>query len=127
MKNNAHWRSFETVFEVYFSLRGPQYDLSHEDDGFEELMAQLQQDQSEEGQGRMSGGGAMDSLTPEELLQMLYGALSRGDNGTVRALARQAVRRFAGMAGAAFGHELSRKGLAISRHAISLSTACDLI
>ena len=23
VKNNAHWRSFETVFEVYFSLRGP--------------------------------------------------------------------------------------------------------
>ena len=22
MKNNAHWRAFETVFEVYFSLRG---------------------------------------------------------------------------------------------------------
>ena len=22
VKNNAHWRAFETVFEVYFSLRG---------------------------------------------------------------------------------------------------------
>ena len=27
VKNNAHWRSFETVFEVYFSLRGPQYKI----------------------------------------------------------------------------------------------------
>src|SRR5262245_22470449 len=27
VKNNAHWRSFETVFEVYFSLRGPEYRL----------------------------------------------------------------------------------------------------
>ena len=25
VKNNAHWRAFETVFEVYFSLRGPEY------------------------------------------------------------------------------------------------------
>ena len=25
VKNNAHWRSFETVFEVYFSLRGSKY------------------------------------------------------------------------------------------------------
>src|ERR1044071_9051325 len=25
VKNNAHWRSFETVFEVYFSLRGREY------------------------------------------------------------------------------------------------------
>src|SRR4029077_20759472 len=27
IKNNSHWRAFETVFEVYFSLRGPQYRL----------------------------------------------------------------------------------------------------
>ncbi|MGI8754453.1 MAG: vWA domain-containing protein, partial [Acidimicrobiales bacterium] len=27
VKNNAHWRSFETVFEVYFSLRGAKYGL----------------------------------------------------------------------------------------------------
>ena len=27
IKNHAHWRSFETVFEVYFSLRGPEYKL----------------------------------------------------------------------------------------------------
>ena len=25
VKNNAHWRVFETIFEVYFSLRGPEY------------------------------------------------------------------------------------------------------
>ena len=25
VKNNAHWRAFETVFEVYFSLRGREY------------------------------------------------------------------------------------------------------
>ena len=25
VKNNAHWRAFETVFEVYFSLRGQEY------------------------------------------------------------------------------------------------------
>src|SRR5215203_1117852 len=32
VKNNAHWRAFETVFEVYFSLRGPEYKLAHGDD-----------------------------------------------------------------------------------------------
>src|SRR5919107_2306763 len=30
VKNHAHWRAFETVFEVYFSLRGPQYDITDE-------------------------------------------------------------------------------------------------
>ena len=28
VKNNSHWRAFETVFEVYFSLRGPEYRLA---------------------------------------------------------------------------------------------------
>ena len=32
IKNNAHWRAFETVFEVYFSLRGPEYKLAEGDE-----------------------------------------------------------------------------------------------
>ena len=32
VKNNAHWRAFETVFEVYFSLRGPEYSIVDGDD-----------------------------------------------------------------------------------------------
>ena len=28
IKNNSHWRAFETVFEVYFSLRGPEYRIA---------------------------------------------------------------------------------------------------
>ena len=28
VKNAAHWRAFETVFEVYFSLRGAQYSMN---------------------------------------------------------------------------------------------------
>ncbi len=28
VKNNAHWRAFETVFEVYFSYRGSHYKMS---------------------------------------------------------------------------------------------------
>ena len=32
VKNNAHWRAFETVFEVYFSLRGSQYALGDDAD-----------------------------------------------------------------------------------------------
>ena len=27
VKNNSHWRAFETVFEVYFSYRGPEYEI----------------------------------------------------------------------------------------------------
>ncbi|MEE3274877.1 MAG: hypothetical protein VX240_01520, partial [Actinomycetota bacterium] len=32
VKNHAHWKAFEVVFEVYFSLRGPEYDVIREGD-----------------------------------------------------------------------------------------------
>jgi uncharacterized protein with von Willebrand factor type A (vWA) domain len=92
VKNNAHWRSFETVFEVYFSLRGPQYTINEGDD-VDEFWRQMQE-QMAEGKG---AGGVMDNLTPEELAMMLYQALMNGDEGMLRAMARQAVSRFAGM------------------------------
>ena len=76
MKNNAHWRSFETVFEVYFSLRGPQYQLK--DDADADEMWREMQDQLRQGEGRGAAGG-MESLTPEELAQLLYQALMNGD------------------------------------------------
>jgi len=95
VKSNAHWKSFETVFEVYFSLRGPEYrvgDADHDVD-LSELMEQIWADQ----QARQAEGGAMEGLTPEELAQMLYKALMDGDQAVMAALARQAVKRYAGM------------------------------
>ena len=52
VKNNSHWKAFETVFEVYFSYRGPEYAIDPDSDladALDELMDQLQGDQ-EEGQ-----------------------------------------------------------------------------
>jgi uncharacterized protein with von Willebrand factor type A (vWA) domain len=99
VKNNSHWRAFETVFEVYFSYRGPQYEIDPDSDlaeALEELMEQLQGEQGEDGQ-QSGGGGAMDSMTPEEIAQMLMKALQQGDQAMMRAVARQSVKRFAGM------------------------------
>jgi uncharacterized protein with von Willebrand factor type A (vWA) domain len=97
VKNSAHWRAFETVFEVYFSLRGNQYDIESEDD-LEDLLRQMQeQGQDQQGEGRGPGGGSMDQLSQEELMMLLYRALMNGDDALLRALARQAVSRFAGM------------------------------
>jgi uncharacterized protein with von Willebrand factor type A (vWA) domain len=93
VKNNAHWRVFETVFEVYFSLRGPQYKIDGED--ADEFWREMQ-DQNRQGEGK-GAGGAMDSLSQEELMMLLYQALMNGDDALLRALARQAVNRFAGM------------------------------
>jgi uncharacterized protein with von Willebrand factor type A (vWA) domain len=97
VKNSAHWRAFETVFEVYFSLRGNQYDIESEDD-LDDLLRQMQeQGQDQQGEGRGPGGGSMDQLSQEELMMLLYRALMNGDDALLRALARQAVSRFAGM------------------------------
>src|SRR4051812_16876554 len=98
VKNNAHWRAFETVFEVYFSLRGREYTLG--EDG--ELVPGDADDQDgqepPEGMDGMKGsGGGGEALSPEELAAMLYKALLEGDDALMRALARQAVKRYAGM------------------------------
>ena len=97
VKNAAHWRVFETVFEVYFSLRGREYALTDEQAqalaDLEELMGQQE---AQEGDQR-GAGGMGDQMTPEELAEMLFKALAQGNEAMMKALARQAVRRYAGM------------------------------
>ena len=95
VKNNAHWRAFETVFEVYFSLRGPEYSIAEGDSDLDEMWREMQ-DQMRQGEGRGAQGG-LDGLTPEELAQLLMQALMNGDQAMMRALAKQAVQRYAGM------------------------------
>ena len=90
VKNQSHRRAFETVFEVYFSLRGPEYALDGPDDV------------GDDGEGPLDGpgggsSGAGDALSPEDLAEMLYRALMAGDGAMMRAAARQAVRRYGGM------------------------------
>ena len=98
VKSSAHWRSFETVFEVYFSMRGPEYKIGEgTEDELEQMWREMQEQmQQQQGEGKGSSGG-MDSLTPEEIAQMLMKALMNGDQGLMRALAKQSVQRFAGM------------------------------
>lgn len=95
VKNNAHWRAFETVFEVYFSLRGPGYALGGSDEPLE-----LDDDDmaaNPEAAGAGTGGGGGEALTPEQMAEMLFKALQKGDEAMMKALARQAVTRYAGM------------------------------
>jgi len=95
VKNHAHWKAFEVVFEVYFSLRGPEYDVIREgDDAVPGEDGELAPGEGQQSQG---GGGGMQSLTPEQLAEMLFKALMNGDSSMLAALARQAVTRFAGM------------------------------
>ena len=94
VKNNAHWKTFETVFEVYFSLRGREYRLGEtagEGGDAEEMIDNLIGAREGEGQGSAEG------MTPEQLAEMLFRALMDGNDAMIRALARAAVTRFAGM------------------------------
>ncbi len=94
IKNQAHRRAFDTVFDVYFSLRGPEYHIGDDDSGLNELWDELHA-QRDDTSG--TGGGSMDALSHEELAMMLMNALSKGDQAMMQALARQAVQRYAGM------------------------------
>ena len=97
VKNAAHWRVFETVFEVYFSLRGREYALTDEQaEAMADLDELMEQMAGEQGQ-QQGAGGVSDQMTPEELAEMLFKALAQGNEALMKALARQAVRRYAGM------------------------------
>src|SRR5207253_2199783 len=86
VKSHAHWKTFETVFEVYFALRGPDFGIEQDDDaaGDGQVLERA------EGQPQ-AGGGGTEALTPEQLAEMLYRALAEADDAMMRALARQAV------------------------------------
>ncbi|MGE4566430.1 MAG: hypothetical protein AAEB43_02105, partial [Acidimicrobiales bacterium] len=96
VKNYAHWKAFEIVFEVYFTLRGPEYELVGDGEGSDGDPDGEQSSLPGEGQAQGGGGGGQ-SLTPEQLAEMLFKALMNGDGAMMTALARQAVKRFAGM------------------------------
>jgi uncharacterized protein with von Willebrand factor type A (vWA) domain len=87
VKSNAHWKAFETVFEVYFSLRGPAFQINPVDeDGLVGAGAR-----------RSDGRAGTEGLTHEQLAELLYRALMEGNEAMLRAVARAAVSRYAGM------------------------------
>ena len=94
VKNHSHWKAFETVFEVYFSLRGAEYELV--DGEWESDDASTQEENQQEGQVQ-GQGGSQEGLTQEQLAEMLFQALAKQDRNLMRTVARQSVQRFAGM------------------------------
>jgi len=96
VKNENHWKAFETVFEVYFSHRGPQYRVSEDGESSADDLEQWLQEQMEGMNGEGQGGGGQD-MSPEELAEMLYRALMQGDEAMMKAMARAAVSKYAGM------------------------------
>ena len=69
VKNYSHWKSFELVFEVYFSIRGSEYEIQENE--LENLTGdEVGETEYQQGEAP-SGGGAMSGLSPEELQEML--------------------------------------------------------
>ncbi len=101
VKSSSHWRAYETTFEIYFSLRGPEYRIEGEESPGDETDTDDddrlggQGDRRGQGRGRGSGGG--EGMTSEELADLLYKALLGANDAMVAAVARQAVSRYAGM------------------------------
>jgi uncharacterized protein with von Willebrand factor type A (vWA) domain len=103
VKNQSHWKAFETVFEIYFSLRGEQYELG--EDGDQDNKADDDDDDGEdgdgdgegEGEGRQGRGGGGPPLSPEEIAEMLMQAMMSGDRQLMKMVARHSVKRYAGM------------------------------
>ena len=101
VKSSAHWRAFETAFEVFFAVRagGAEPGVEDEEPGDE---AGEEPDRAGQGgtggQGRSwKGGGAGEGMTPEELAEMLFKSLLSADAGLMNVVARNAVDRYAGM------------------------------
>jgi uncharacterized protein with von Willebrand factor type A (vWA) domain len=92
VKHAGHYRVFDTIFEVYFSM----FSGGVNADGEPELDADAQAS-FEQLRASMDQGGAMGQVSNEELAQMLLDALMRMDENELRMLAAAAVARFAGM------------------------------
>jgi uncharacterized protein with von Willebrand factor type A (vWA) domain len=95
VKSSSHWKTFETVFEVFFSLRGRGYQVGDVDEAQAALFDEL--DELTGLADLPSQGTGLEGLTPEELQRMLFEGMMHGDDALLAAIARQAVMRFAGM------------------------------
>ena len=102
VKSSAHWRAFETAFEVFFAVRTGGAEAGAEGEGAGEEGADAEGEQAGQGgmvgQGRSwTGGGAGEGMTPEELAELLFKSLLSADAALMNVVARNAVDRYAGM------------------------------
>jgi uncharacterized protein len=95
VKNERHYRAFDTAFEVYFALHRDQ--PGSDDDEASEAAERPRRDgsrQGQRGQGGQGGGGDVDL---DALREALFRALSDADLAAMRELAAEAVDELAGI------------------------------
>lgn len=101
VKNVAHWPNFETLFDIYFALRSDVLSAGDEallasSAGGDETSHELKSD-AERGFDTDEGHDTADDLSEDDLSEMAFRAMMLKDQNLSRAVARQAVQRFAGM------------------------------
>ncbi len=91
VKSANHWRAFETAFEVYFSMRGPQFSPGRTD-----LSPGGSDSQGEEtGEAHdTEGAGGGEPVSSEEIAAMVLKAIREGHRAMLNAAARLAVARY---------------------------------
>ncbi|MBI2168404.1 MAG: VWA domain-containing protein [Actinobacteria bacterium] len=89
VKHHGHQPAFDTVFDVYFSLRGADWGFEPEGDERQADLEALAES--------MAGAGGTSDLSREELAELLLQALMEMDVEQLRRLAGEAVSRYAGM------------------------------
>ncbi|HUY86380.1 MAG TPA: VWA domain-containing protein [Acidimicrobiales bacterium] len=100
VKNQAHWRAFETVFEVYFARTGASIGSDDQNAADASALEQARARARMAGMGELgepNGSGSGEPMSPEDLAAMLYKAIMLGDEEWTRAIARISVSQFAGM------------------------------
>jgi uncharacterized protein with von Willebrand factor type A (vWA) domain len=90
VKHYRHERSFDTVFDVYFSLYSAGIGAGAAGDPFSF-------DEGALSDGNVSAPGGGEPMSREELAAMLLNALQSMDREAMRRLAAMAVQQFAGM------------------------------
>ncbi len=97
VKNERHYRAFETAFEVYFALdRSGPGDGTGEDAGGEDRPDRGEQ-RNRGPQGQGSGGGGGGDVDLDALRQALFDAMRDADMAALRDLAGEAVDDLAGI------------------------------
>ncbi|MEZ5237532.1 MAG: hypothetical protein R2716_00710 [Microthrixaceae bacterium] len=97
VKNHAHWRAFETVFEVYFSHRGSEYGIG-EDGEFDPPPSRSPRTMPqgrETVRGRARTGRSGREPHPRRAGPDALPVAAEGRPGDDAAAARQSVKRYA--------------------------------
>jgi len=97
VKSSAHWPTYETAFEIYFSARGR---AEEEGSGAPELRSAPAASSATRGGVRpvgQPGGAPHEAISADALAALLFRAMRSGDAALAAAVAWHAVDRYAGM------------------------------